>query len=427
MNLPALPITTNTGDTSSSAASLSNQGELPKDFVELLGKHLSLSSVSSSDKPVVGTDADKEALLNALGKDISALDGDALNTILASFNSLSGVLAQSGKQISEDTAQSSKAEKSDTTEDKNVTDAAVAMQALFAMLPVASGTTAVVDDNIADKIKNFGLNLSGFADKKEVTASSDVDIADDETRGALSQLLGASTTAAPNSTAGSQHIVKQTSAANQSVDDAAKLAVAVPVTSNEHSSQESMGTSGNSFQTSHIPVASNVQSTFTNGSATQAQPAGTQLSTPFGSPQWQDALGQQIIMFSRNGQQNAELRLNPQELGSLHISLKIDDNQAQIHLVSANSQVRSALEAALPHLRSAMAESGINLGQSSVGSDASAWQQTQQQMANNSNSSGSSSYQQQFGNASENAVEAIEVPAHLQSMASSVNGVDIFA
>ena len=58
-------------------------------------------------------------------------------------------------------------------------------------------------------------------------------------------------------------------------------------------------------------------------------------------------------MFSRNGQQNAELRLHPQELGALQISLKMEDNQAQLHFASAHSQVRAAIEAAMPSLRSA--------------------------------------------------------------------------
>ncbi len=74
-------------------------------------------------------------------------------------------------------------------------------------------------------------------------------------------------------------------------------------------------------------------------------------------------------MFSRNGQQSAELRLHPQELGALQISLKMEDNQAQLHFASAHSQVRAALEAAMPSLRHALAESGVQLGQSSVGSE----------------------------------------------------------
>lgn len=146
------------------------------------------------------------------------------------------------------------------------------------------------------------------------------------------------------------------------------------------------------------------------------------LSAPLGSPEWQQALGQQVLMFQRNGQQNAELRLHPQELGALQITLKLDDNQAQLHIASAHSQVRAAVEAALPQLRQALAESGINLGQSSVGGE-SLPQQSPQQHAH---SGGQPAYREQHGSA-ESPVESINPPPTLQTMARAADGVDIFA
>jgi flagellar hook-length control protein FliK len=106
----------------------------------------------------------------------------------------------------------------------------------------------------------------------------------------------------------------------------------------------------------------------------------------------------------------------------LQITLKLDDNQAQLHIASAHGQVRAAVEAALPHLRHALAESGINLGQSSVGGE-SLPQQSQQQA---SHQGGQPSYREQHGSA-ETGVEALSAPAALQAMARSVDGVDIFA
>ncbi|KAA8996750.1 flagellar hook-length control protein FliK [Affinibrenneria salicis] len=137
------------------------------------------------------------------------------------------------------------------------------------------------------------------------------------------------------------------------------------------------------------PIAASAQAPVTQTSASVAPVVTAQINAQLGSDEWQQAVSQQVIMFSRNGQQTAELRLHPQELGSLQISLKLDDNQAQLHLVSANSQVRAAMEAALPHLRTSMAESGINLGQASVGSDASSgWQQQAQQQSEGNAGSG---------------------------------------
>lgn len=90
------------------------------------------------------------------------------------------------------------------------------------------------------------------------------------------------------------------------------------------------------------------------------------LSAPLGSHEWQHSLSQHISLFTRQGQQSAELRLHPQDLGEVQISLKVDDNQAQIQMVSPHQHVRAALEAALPVLRTQLAESGIQLGQSNI-------------------------------------------------------------
>jgi len=107
----------------------------------------------------------------------------------------------------------------------------------------------------------------------------------------------------------------------------------------------------------------------------QALETGT-LSETMGTPAWQQSLGQQIACFTRNGVQHAELRLHPAELGSLQINVQLKNEQAQLHFVSASHQVRAAIEAAVPHLRTSLAEAGIQLGQSSVGADtASSWQQ----------------------------------------------------
>lgn len=98
------------------------------------------------------------------------------------------------------------------------------------------------------------------------------------------------------------------------------------------------------------------------------------LPQDMGTPAWQQALGQQILCFSRDGVHHAELRLHPEELGALQINLKLNSDQAQLHFVTENHQVRAALESAMPHLRTSLAESGIQLGQSSVGGESASSQ-----------------------------------------------------
>lgn len=431
MNLSALPIATTASDTSSSSASLLTQGELPKDFVDLLSKRISQVADTSGKKTL--DKVDEEALLSALGKDNASLNRDDLNALLSSFSSLTGATITAGKQNPEIVGLA-KFKNLNKEESGSKTDDAIAMQALLAMLQTTPLSTQPAADNIAANTVNAGLTIPGLIDaKRQNEASASVlNNTGESAKGTLAKLLDASVTSDKDAgiSRDLHHAAKQTSSTtSESADEAAKFALTTPNSlAGDRNMSESVSTLGNGASQTTPPVAQamHIQPASVGTTTPAPQAASAQLNAPFGSPQWQDALGQQIIMFSRNGQQTAELRLNPQELGALHISLKIDDNQAQIHLASANSQVRSALEAALPHLRNAMAESGINLGQSSVGSDSSAWQQ---QMAGNNNDGNNRgpSYQQQFGHSSESTSELLDVPEQLRSMASSVNGVDIFA
>ena len=93
------------------------------------------------------------------------------------------------------------------------------------------------------------------------------------------------------------------------------------------------------------------------------------LAPEVGSSEWGKALGQQVIHMGQAGHQVAELQLNPPGLGPLKVTLSMSDQQMQAAFVSAHSSVRAAVEAALPQLRVLLAESGISLGQTSVGAE----------------------------------------------------------
>ena len=98
--------------------------------------------------------------------------------------------------------------------------------------------------------------------------------------------------------------------------------------------------------------------------------AATVFLTPeVGSSEWSKAFGQQVVHMGSAGNQVTELQLNPPELGPLKVTLSMIDQQVQAVFVSAHSSVRAAVEAALPQLRTLLAESGISLGNTSVGSE----------------------------------------------------------
>ena len=114
-----------------------------------------------------------------------------------------------------------------------------------------------------------------------------------------------------------------------------------------------------------------------------AAPVTTAAVTPeVGGAEWGKALGQHVVQMTNAGHQVAELQLNPPGLGPLKVTLNLNDNQMQAMFVSAHAAVRAAVEQALPQLRATLAESGISLGNTSVGAES----QQQTAFANNQNS-----------------------------------------
>lgn len=82
--------------------------------------------------------------------------------------------------------------------------------------------------------------------------------------------------------------------------------------------------------------------------------------------QWPSSLTEQIIMFNRQGIQTANIKLNPQELGSLHIKLDMLEDKMNLHMMAAHAVVKSVLESALPYLKSSLEEQGITLEQADI-------------------------------------------------------------
>ncbi|MEA3639806.1 MAG: flagellar hook-length control protein FliK, partial [Lamprobacter sp.] len=92
------------------------------------------------------------------------------------------------------------------------------------------------------------------------------------------------------------------------------------------------------------------------------------MSASLYSAAWPQQLGQQLVLLSqRGGDQRVELRLNPPDLGPLTVSLRVGEQGTQIQFMAASALVRTAVEQAIPQLRDALAEQGINLGETSVG------------------------------------------------------------
>jgi len=108
------------------------------------------------------------------------------------------------------------------------------------------------------------------------------------------------------------------------------------------------------------------------------------LATPFGSPEFSQALADKVSMWvstaKTDGPMTAELHLNPAEMGPINVKISLDGQSAQVDFAAAAVETRKAIEASLPLLSSALSDVGLNM----TGGDVSS--QTSQQ-----------SFAQQFG------------------------------
>ncbi|WP_277978353.1 flagellar hook-length control protein FliK [Pantoea endophytica] len=406
------------GDADSSVSSDVLQGaeSLPQGFITELGNRLltlvKQQAVNTQSTDLTAEVDEKDVSKASLSALLQALEKpDALNALLQPENTKATLKSADDKDKSE-------ASSLTASDLQNV-------QALFAMLPVAvenrtSPTTVGSSIGEGKTDTRASLNTALFSGSlagavKEEQAQPD---------GAQKKSSDAVTllTQTASSTQSSSVSTTASNSSGLTLDESFKQVLNALSKPEERSAAQSSDDPVTPLTSAPLSATSSLVS---STASTSTAPSTPMLNAQLGSSEWQQALSQQIVMFSRNGQQNAELRLHPQDLGAIQISLTLDKDQAQLSMVSSHSQVRAALEAALPQLRTALAESGINLGQSNVSSDAFAQGQSYQgqQEGRRDGQHGSFTLSQD----SDNEITPIAVPAALQARAAGNGAVDIFA
>ena len=92
------------------------------------------------------------------------------------------------------------------------------------------------------------------------------------------------------------------------------------------------------------------------------------ISPALDSSNWDQAISQRIVWMVQNKLQTASLTVNPAHLGPVQVLMQIDNQQATVQFVSAQAEVREALQNALPLLTDMLKQSGIQLGHADVSS-----------------------------------------------------------
>jgi flagellar hook-length control protein FliK len=85
------------------------------------------------------------------------------------------------------------------------------------------------------------------------------------------------------------------------------------------------------------------------------------------SPQFGDALGAKLSWMAERHIGHAEIRLSPDDLGTIDVRVRLNGEHVRAEFNSANADVRQAINNHLPRLRDMLSQQGFNLAESHVG------------------------------------------------------------
>jgi flagellar hook-length control protein FliK len=90
-------------------------------------------------------------------------------------------------------------------------------------------------------------------------------------------------------------------------------------------------------------------------------PADAAVRAPLHSPDFAPELGARVSLLAVDGVQQAELQLNPADMGPVSVQITVDGSQAQVSFHAAQAETRQALEQSLPELAAALQGQGLTL------------------------------------------------------------------
>lgn len=153
--------------------------------------------------------------------------------------------------------------------------------------------------------------------------------------------------------------------------------------------------------------------------ASAAATAQATVATPTDSPDFPQALGVQVSVLAKQGVQQAELQLNPVEMGPIVVQIALDGSKAQVDFASASAQTRQLLENGLPGLAASLRDAGLTLSGGGV------FQQPRQPRQNDGEAQGPSDGR---GSRRIDGVGAADTAsAPMRTVRVSASGVDLYA
>lgn len=110
-------------------------------------------------------------------------------------------------------------------------------------------------------------------------------------------------------------------------------------------------------------------------SASTAAPVTTSINTPVGSQAWPNQMAARVTWMVSQQINSAEIRLDPPDLGPLHVRISTQSEQTSVVFTSHSSLVRDAVDQSLPRLREMLEQQGLDLVDVDVSEQSSGQQQ----------------------------------------------------
>jgi flagellar hook-length control protein FliK len=147
------------------------------------------------------------------------------------------------------------------------------------------------------------------------------------------------------------------------------------------------------------------------------------LATPATSAEFRAALGAQVSFFARAGVQQAELHLNPADMGPVSIQIVVDGQQAQVNFGADSALTRQIIESGMPELAGALRDAGLTLTGGGVSQHAGGGQR---QDANGGGSPGDTASNGHSDTTSDLSARQVE-QTRRSAVRISQGGVDLYA
>lgn len=156
-------------------------------------------------------------------------------------------------------------------------------------------------------------------------------------------------------------------------------------------------------------------------------PAQVHTLPTFGDAAWPHSMASQLAFMQVHRQSSAELQLNPAELGGLHVKLEVDNGAVNASFVCQHQAVAELVQDAMPRLRDAMEQGGMQLAQTSVGTGDFSQQQSASQGSSTQGNGSGNGNGSRYGGGAQDRADASTVVVTPKRVSNHDGAIDTFA